>query len=219
MQTYDLTDLEMVKAFGGIPTTGARPNQDTKLGLLISAFSRAIGRYCDRQFLGKAWDGDVDATSTISFGYDGNGWLSFSPWEPREIESVTLDGKSLPLYDPTAPEMETYSLLPLQKTTESTYLGVNLPQRERHGQLAVGSYGTVFVGSGYVGQVDVVAKWGIVGVPEDVELATCISVLDAFRNPEGAASRAMGDFNMVEAQGGGNIPAAARALLGPLQRS
>jgi hypothetical protein len=225
MKSYDLTDLDMVKAFGGIPTTGARPNQDVKLAFLISAYSRAIGRYCDRQFIGKdptaRRDRHVrperDVAQVVRLRRERVP-LARAVGSARDRLRVARRD-ALPAYDSTAPQMQSYSPLPKQKTTEDTILGILLPQRERHGQMAQGSFGTVFTGSGYVGQVDVVAKWGIIGVPEDAELATCIAVLDAFRNPEGAAQRAMGDFSMVEAQGGGNIPAAARALLAPMQRS
>lgn len=225
MQAYDLTDLATVKAYGNIATTGARANQDTKLGILISGYSKAVAKVADRQWLGKdptlggTLTFDPNATSTKSYDYDGDGWLSFAPWEAREIVSVTLDGKLLPLYDPTAPNQETYSPVPKQMTLEGTILGIALPQRERNSPTIVGSYGTFYAANGYAGQIDVVAKWGIIGVDADVEIATCICVMDAFRNPEAASTRNLGGYDMVEADGGGNIPAAARALLIPSMRS
>jgi hypothetical protein len=225
MQAYDLTDLDTVKAYGGMGNSGATANRDTRLGFLISAYSKAVGRYADRQWWGKdpTVGGtivfDPDATATISYDYNGDGWLSLAPWECREIIDVSLDGKSLPLYDPTAPNQEAYSPLPKQKTLERTNLSIQVPRRDRDSAAVVGAYNTIYTGSGYAGQVDVTAKWGIVGVDADVELATCICVMDAFRNPEAAATRAVAGFDMVEAQGGGNIPAAARAILSAVQRT
>jgi hypothetical protein len=193
-----------------------------RLAILISAYSNAVRRYCDRQFVGKnpGPEFDPNSTSTISYEYDGNGYLNLGPWEARQVVSVTLDGKSLPLYNALAPTSESYSPTPRQQTTEGTFLSIALPRRERSSGSYVGHYGTAFVGGGYCGIVDVVAKWGVVDLPRDVELATCIAVGNAYRNPEGAASRSVGEFSMVEVSGNGaNLPQDSRALLAPYQRS
>ena len=207
MKPHDLTTVETAKAFARIKR--ADSTSDLRLPILISAMSRAIGRYTQRQFVGlnhpTSDGGPVDTAVEVArrFAYDGSGYLSLAPYEARSISSVTLDGDALTEYT-TGSDLDSdeYAPRPLQQTPEGTYLSLMLFETNAD---AI---------------VEVTGLWGIVDVPEDVELACLHAVSDAYRNPEGVPSRSIGDGLVVgeDSEEGGSLPRAARALLSPLCR-
>lgn len=205
---HDLTDAATVRAVARIKRTDA--DSTTRLAVLISAMSRAVGRYTARQLLGKLHGVDLNASTVKTFVYDGRGYLSLEPYEAREISSVVLDGTALTVLPASEAIGSTkYIPQPMQKTTEDTYLYLTLPQKPR----ACDTRPSLVV---------VTAKWGVDKVPEDVELATIHAVANAWGNPEGAAQRTIGDGMVIsDTQGndvGGSLPREARNLLAPFKR-
>lgn len=202
----DLTDEATLRAFRPIKRTDAQTT--ARIELLVSAMSNAVRRYTQRDFLGKVSGVDPAATSAKRFVYDGSGYLSLAPFEARTITAVTLDGDALTLLAGGETIGETrYLPEPAQQTPEGTYHYLTLPERS-----AV---------RGRVRIVEVTAAWGIVNMPDDVELATLHAVADAYGNPEGAAQRNLGDGLVLQEgddMSGGSLPRAARALLAPLVR-
>lgn len=205
MKTYDLTTLATAKAFARVKR--ADEDSDGRVELLISGMSKAIRRYTDREFVGlndPASDGgpvDTETPFEREYEYDGSGYLSLSPWDVREIVSVTLNGDALDLLTSGLTLGSTeYAPRPRQRDTLGVYKSLTLPED--------------------CGIVVVNAKWGIVGVDPDVELACLHAVSDAYRNPEGAPQRILGDGAMIgeDSDQGGSLPRAARALLLPLCR-
>jgi hypothetical protein len=182
---------------------------------LINTYSLACARYCDRQFTpertgpGTRWPlkSDAIATGTAKkFRYDGNGVLDMSPFEIRTVTAVVME-TDLPTAQQTtlvagSGSVESdYRFEPPAKSTEGTYLWAVLPRRS---YLALGfSQRTNYVdgdplppSSGYVSgqvgrEVTVTGDWGAPPgfVPLDVQHACKIAVGQAFRNPEGYASR------------------------------
>lgn len=207
-KTSDLTDDATLRAFRPIRNT--QEATTTRIALLISAMSSAIRRYTQREFLGKnLGEGfNPDATETRTFAYDGSGYLSMAPFEARAITTVQLEGDELEAVTGSDSVGSTrYLAQPPQKTTEGTYLYLTLPtiQSCRDRDLLV----------------EVTAKWGIVDLPDDVELAALHAVADAYGNPEGAASRNLGDGLILEEgndEASGSLPRASRALLSALVR-
>lgn len=218
MKSYDLTDLETAKSFARVKR--ADSEADVRLPKLISGASLAIIRYTRREFVGlndaNAEDGvvDVEAFETREFEYDGSGYLSLAPYEAREIESVTLDGRYLEEIVVGATQIGSASFVPSprQKSTEGTFFSLRLPKvriRDHRGS----SFEAVSL-------VEVAAKWGIVGVPEDVELACLHAVAAEYRNPEGMPQRTIGDgLQITEDVGDGSaLPRKSRQLLSPFIR-
>ena len=206
-QSYDLTDSDTVKAFARVRRADA--DADPRITLLISAFSKAIGRYTGRQWLGKAHgiNAGTEVATAKTYSYDGNGYLSLAPYEARDITQVKLDGKVITA-TAAGEQMESdeYVAEPRQKTTEATFLYLLLPRLEEKDTPHA---------------VEVTAKWGIWAVDPDVELACLHAVADAYRNPEGVAQRDIGDgltLGEDADENGGSLPRAARALLTPFRR-
>lgn len=187
---YALTTVDRVK--WQVRKKTADATQDNYLAFLIAAYSRTIGRFVDRQFLGID-PGSLTATSAKSFSYDGSGYLSLSPYEAREIVSVSIDG--------VAVDADKRHGLPRQKTTEGTFLSLELPTK-----------------SDTTTVVEVVAKWGIAEVPEDAELACITAVAERYRSPEGGRTVTNDGLDLDESADAGALPPGARKLLAGLMR-
>lgn len=196
-----LVDLPTAQKYvRGSKTTSK--DDDLVLTLLVNAYSRAIARYTGREFAPRSPGGQSEGTLARTFAYDASGFLSLKPYEARDITAVKIDDETTDL--PTTD----YTLQPRNKTTESTYLWLDLPKR----------------GS----KVTVTGKWGVgdaasTAIPNDVVLACLIAVADAFRNPESFATRSLGELTFTEevgapADGGGSLPLGARRLLYPYRR-
>lgn len=213
MKSYDLTTVDMAKAFARIKR--ADTDADTRLPKIVSGVSRMIARYTRRQFVGmndaQSEDGvvDVDLVETKTFEYDGEGYLSLEPYEAREIVSATLNGRTLTLLQPgERMSTTTYSPSPRAKTREGTYWSLRLPKTN-----------TCRPG-GYEDLVEIEAKWGIVGVDEDLELAALHAIAAEYRNPEGMPQRTIGDgLQITEDEGDGSaLPRKSRQILSGFMR-
>ena len=207
MKTYDLTTTATANVFARIKR--ADSEAAIRVPILVSAMSKAIGRYTQRQFIGlndpTAPGGAIDVGAEVArrYEYDGSGYLSLAPYEARSISAITLDGDALTeRATGGALDSDEYLPRPLMQTPEGTYLSLALPES---------NCGSI---------VEVTGLWGIVDVPADVELACLHAVSDGYRNPEGVPSRSIGDGLILgeDSDEGGSLPRAARALLSPLCR-
>ena len=199
--------------------------QDTLLQMLISAYSDAIHRYTERQFRPKAPATDVEQPVTRRFSYDGRGVLSLVPYELRSLGGAGYGGTGgivlgtdLPtasqqsLVAQTATVESDYRLEPRNGTPEGTYYWLRLPTVSLNGS-----------GRRLGREVTITGYWGVNAVPADVELACLRAVANSFRNPEGHASRSLGDFSLSEVPEDPDtkvsLPLDARALLRPYMRA
>lgn len=214
----DLTTAARARAIGRIRPKGEE--DDTRVDLFVSAASDAVRRYTNRDFLFlTAPDGfDADATSTKTFEYRGGRYLSLGRFEAREIESVTADGQLL--------DADAWKAQPTVTSVVGTYtylsdlpllLGVDLCLNRLPNRTYIGDVGDEFV------DVEVVAKWGVVDLPSDVELAVIDAVTAWFSNPQGARLREFEGVSMDDDGGDGYersaLPLRARLLLEPYRRA
>lgn len=212
---------------------------------LINAYSLAIAKFCNRQFTPER---DASAASparralksdplltaqTKKFRYDGDGYLDFSPYEPRTVTSVVF-GTDLPtssqvtLFAGDTTREAEYRLEPPQKTTEGTFLWAVLPRYDKtrrggwYGWSGWPSAPSSGVVPGYLGGlgVTVTGDWGAADgqIPNDVAHACKIQVGDAFRNPESYTQRAAGGIDITEDTSPGSLSPAVRALCWPYKR-
>jgi hypothetical protein len=180
---------------------------------LVNGFGAAFARYCQRQFTPER-DGTLQkdlllTNQTKKFRYDGNGYLSLAPYEIRTVAEIKID-TDLPgvrILEPGSGSVESeYRLEPRQKTILGTYLWLDLPvydltaARRRHGR-----------------EISVRGDWGAAEgkVPYELELATWITVANAFENPADFASREYAGVTVSEpAETEAHwLPRAARLLL------
>jgi hypothetical protein len=177
---------------------------DSELGeMLINSYSAAVIRYCERQFR------PVETAATKTFAYRGRGFLSFAPYDLRNVTAMSFGGAGVT----TTPLVQNtdYTLEPRGQTPEGTYLYATI----RRDFLPWPVFGWP--------QVVVTGDWGMPAVPADVEQATLIAIADGYRNPEGAASRGLGELAYQEVPepvetAGRSLPPDARALLTPYRR-
>lgn len=219
-----LTDLAAAAAYIGLPATPADGTQDeVNLAGLINSVSRAIRKWCKRQFTPERTGPlktDPIATGTAKvLDYKGKGFVSFRPWEPRTVTSVTI----LAAGDTGTPWALTggqhYVLMPRNRTDEGTYLFMSLITH------ALGQGG---IDSGYGGEqlparrgfrkwpggyaLTVTGDWGMAAIPDDVIEACHIAINEAWANPEDFAQRATGELEAVEIAAPTHSLAGASAL-------
>lgn len=201
---------------------------------LINEASSAIADYCQRQFTPErtaaagrvALLSDPLATGvTKTFVYEGNSYLSFSPYEARTVTTVVL-GCDLPTASQwtlnngsTTVESE-YRLEPRGRSTLGTYLRASVPTTRAlwAGPTLPPPYPQGY----YFGSAAVTGDWGAAAgaVPAAVKRACKITVGDWFRNPEEYARRSGGGVDIEEPSAPeGSLPIGARALLGPYRRT
>jgi hypothetical protein len=174
---------------------------DETIELLINGYSRAVQRYCDRQFR------PAEDNVTRSFSYDGAGYLSLVPYELRALDTISVNvvGGSARTLDPD----RDYVLAPREQTSEGTYFWITFL---RLTPPVAGSY-----------EIAITGDWGCASVPADVETATLIAVSDGYRNPEGGAIRTVGELQYSEVAEASDVrgralPPDSRALLDPFVR-
>lgn len=211
LASYALTTAQKARSYvKRVPTDNSA---DPLLETLINAYSKAIINYVEREFKPKTDD------ATRVFRYDNGGYLSLAPYDLRSVTTVTLYSdlptSSQDVLDPQSDTIESeYRLEPRQGTPEGTYLWMVLPNVTRSAWRRA-----------RVGQVSILGNWGMNETPADVELACLIAVANSYRNPEGFASRSLGELSFTEADtaaavgGAQSLPPDARALLGPYKRN
>jgi hypothetical protein len=208
-------------------------SQDSRIRRLINAYSAAVYSYTRREWL------PLSTAVTRKFTYTGGGFLSFEPFELRNLTSITMY-TDLPTADQrilitgTSTVQGEYRLHPPNRTAEGTYQWLTMPQAA----YGVSSFGTpAYYNNPYpygpVGrtapldfEVTVVGDWGVGFVPDDVELAVLIAIRDAYENPAGMASGIEGGLAFSEEPDATtgpesrarNLPIESRALLAPYKR-
>lgn len=193
-------------------------SQDQLLELLIESYSSAIARYTGRELLPKTPALDTDPIVTRTFRYAGSGVLDFVRFElrPLNLGSIVLysdlpSGSQRTLSAGSSTEEAEYRLEPREQTPEGTYLRLILPELDVPASRRAKGV-----------EVSVSGRWGAGTVPADVKLACLIAVRNAARNPEGFASRSLGELTFSEGPAPPeslSLPRDARGLLAPHRRS
>lgn len=231
--------------------TGKVPQADQsdggKVERLINAYSRAIRNYTLREFKPKTPAADSDQPVTRRFRYDGEGSVSFAPYELRSLGGGGYGGTgAVTLYSDfpgasqrvltqlTSLVQAQFRLGPRQQTPDGTYLWISLPSlkgpRAGANMIGIEQMPTSQLVEGFPIppvyfeiEVSVSGYWGVGAAPADVELACLIAVANQYRDPEGFATRQIGDLSFSEVAEVGDVvgrslPPDARALLGPYRR-
>lgn len=223
-----LTDLLSARQF--VLSDSKDDSQDFRMAKLINAYSRAVYRYTRREWR-------PQATGTRSFTYDGSGVLEFArpDSDARAVTAVTLfsdqpTSSQQVLTAPSPSGQGDWRLGPVGATPEGTYLRLEFTSLIIRPFNTAGfpNYGQSQYWSERLDyKVNVTGNWGIAAtladVPEDVQLACLIAVKDAYVNPEGFASRAIGPLQLTEETAGPSgetfgprdLPPEARSLLDP----
>lgn len=193
----------------------------------INAYSRAGRHFTGREFAPRTPANDADSDVERILPWNGEGSVSLEPYEARSISAVRLHvGLSSPVAVPTSD----WRGGPRSRTDEGTFLWLaiydfaelDVPTPVSPQRLPPGSYDV-----GVVGRWGAGPRYGETGsmVPPDVELACRIAVANAYRNPEGFASRTIGELDVTEetvpldeAHPGLSLPRDSRNLLRPYQR-
>jgi hypothetical protein len=188
--------------------SGMAATDDTNvITLLINGVSNAIAKHCERQFI-------PETAATHTFKYTGDGLINIAPYEIRAITTLTIGG--ITLVAGTGIGDGDYIPQPRDQSAEDTYLWIDTR-----------AYVYKYPRNGYLlapllnqRDVVIVGNFGMAAVPADVEMAALIAVADMYRNPEQAATRGSGDFQISEIQEGGGdpLPSESVKLLAPYVR-
>lgn len=210
MATIDLCTLSDVRAELELPA--ADTTRDTLISSTITACSRAIHTYCQREF-----KTETNGSTTRRFKVPNLAYLvDLAPFDLRSVTAVIIHPEST---TPTTLTATTeYQLAPV--TLVDTYQQVKISPWVA--QMHVGDTPRRF---GYT-LVDVTSTtWGFASVPDDVKRAAIITVaanidrrLDAYDT--GALDLVNSDIGLQPARTPTfSIPTAAMALLGPYRRT
>jgi hypothetical protein len=220
-----LTTLAWVKRH---PSLAKIPElDDDELRDLINTYSRAIRHFTGREFAPMTPADDADPPVERLFDWSGEGSLNLEPYEARAITAVKIYVDDHPAVELVAADWRPG---PRHRSDEGTYFWVSI-QEHRFLQTPL-PYWTSASFAPY--GIGVTGRWGAGAaagaadsrIPPDVDRACRIAVANAYRNPEGFASRRMGEFDVVEevaidVEGGPgelSLPKDARNLLGPYRR-
>lgn len=202
---WDLCTVANVREALELPA--ADTTRDNLIQSLISDFSRAIMRECDREFA-------PAATATRRFQVPaGSLYLDLAPYDLRTVTSLTMNPEASGGTALTA--TTDFQLMPVT-TAQGPYQAIRFSNRltSIHVSQTAQDYGYTLV--------DINGAWGFASVPDDVKRACVIAVQAALRRdltelaiagieepqaiaPEGPATHA--------------IPAASRRLLAPFRRT
>lgn len=208
MSASDLTTIDNVKEAIQLPD--GYPNLDTTLPVMITQASKAIMKYCKRQFA-------PVTTTTRRFRVDGYR-VDFSPWDlqPGGI-TVTLHPETtqpLTLTDGTSGGNAQYMMKPINPE-EGVYQSVQFS-----GYLVIVSQ--TLMAFNYA-LVDVTGTWGFPTIPDDVIRATNITVGSWLTRSAPGATGAYGippmsTMGAPTFRNDWHIPWAAAKLLGEYRR-
>jgi hypothetical protein len=151
LTTIEACEL-MMDRVGVQGPTGREADDQRWIASLINTFSTLAMNYAAREWMPTT--DDLERT----FTYDGDGILSLSPYELRDVTSVTLySDLPVDVRPPYSDLVEGYTLVgyswygePSTMTESGTWLELKLPERRRWCQVAV------------------VGDWGAGVVPDDV---------------------------------------------------
>lgn len=182
--------------------------EEAKVQEAINAYSDAIQQWLGRQFM--PLEGDPLATpdpvyvakTFVAYAAGSRVRVDFDrPGEATELlglpQSIEINGDRD--YAATL-EPASYRLIPRGKTAQGTYFGLHLPL------YPADPYGT---------EIEVTGVWGAGVVPPALRGAVLIAIADGLRNPEGAASRTLGELGIVESNEGPAAGERSGAFLPP----
>lgn len=165
----DLCTLADVRSM--LQKQGTEVDQDSLLQALIGRASRAIMRYCEREFAPQT------SAATRIFEIDGdwgNAFLSLAPYDLRTVTSVKMDTDLGAGFTLTAAE---YRLFP-RPAKDGVYYALRFRPM---------SFGTS-ARFGDVREVQITGDWGFPAVPDDIRHAAIVTVDDWFRRDVAAFS-------------------------------
>ena len=205
-ETTALTTMGAVRAY--CLREEGDSSRDAILAPLLNAFSSAIPRFCEREFY------PTDAL-TRTFSYNGSGYMSFAPYDLREVTTVRVKARTSSDWTDWDEDTD-YALEPTNRTPEGTYLWMRAP--ELANPRATPPRNDV----GLQWMVEITGDWGMSEVPADAELACLISIDWRYKNPSGAQSVDVGELSQDSYYGGGGyvppLPAEAISLLQAIRR-
>lgn len=154
MAAIDLTTRAAVRTF--LQKPAADTNQDALIDTLITAASRAIGNYAQREFV-------PTASATRQFLLRGGYTLDLAPYDLRTVTTITLD-PDLPVAEQTTLTTADYKLRP-KPAVDGTYqqIRLNVTPRDTPGKPSDR-------------EVAISGAWGFAAIPEDVSDA-CIKTV------------------------------------------
>lgn len=199
MAAGDLCTLGDVRQALQVPA--ADTEQDPMINRLITALSKAITRYCGREFVKP----DPDSAATRRFELDvSQPWLDLSPYDARDPVSVRIDpeqagGGTL------LTEHEDYRWWP-RPNPDGVFSAIRfvwLPPALRHG--------------GVWRLVDVNSKWGFAAVPDDVK-ELCVLAVQIWLHQNVSAFSTTFSIDEGRLERPEHLPSAVRAGLASYRR-
>lgn len=214
--TIDLVTLADVRGELELPV--ADTSRDTLIGVVITAVSRAIHTYCQREFKTEA----AGATATRKFRIPvGSHLLDLNPYDVHSTASLGVTINVEDADGGTQLEQGTdYMAMPYGTTnTGGTYTSIQISRDV--GQLHAGQDARRF---GFTPVTVHSQHWGFLTVPEDVKRAAILAVaanmdrrLDAFAGTQDLVETDLGIQPLRAASFA--LPTASLAMLGPYRRT
>jgi hypothetical protein len=214
--TIDLVTLADVRGELELPV--ADTSRDTLIGVVITAVSRAIHTYCQREFKTEA----AGATATRKFRIPvGSHLLDLNPYDVHSTASLGVTINVEDADGGTELEQGTdYMAMPYGTTnTGGTYTSIQISRDV--GQLHAGQDARRF---GFTPVTVHSQHWGFLTVPEDVKRAAILAVaanmdrrLDAFAGTQDLVETDLGIQPLRAASFA--LPTASLAMLGPYRRT
>jgi len=196
----------------------ADTSRDTLIGVVITAVSRAIHTYCQREFKTEA----AGATATRKFRIPvGSHLLDLNPYDVHSTASLGVTINVEDADGGTELEQGTdYMAMPYGTTnTGGTYTSIQISRDV--GQLHAGQDARRF---GFTPVTVHSQHWGFLTVPEDVKRAAILAVaanmdrrLDAFAGTQDLVETDLGIQPLRAASFA--LPTASLAMLGPYRRT
>lgn len=230
-------------AYIGMSVPGVGSQDEMNLYRLINATSRAIRRWCERQFTpergaGGVYDPRALSTDALALGhqrvidYGGEAIVKTRPYEARAITAVDIlaagSGSATPSV--LASDID-FVAMPRDKTDDGTYLYITVRDigNSSLGELLAGvsdrtpSRGFPNWPGGYAFRIT--GDWGMIAPPDDVVEACLVTIDEEWTNPEGYQSRSSGEISATEIVPPARAPAVAspfpqraELLLAPYRR-
>jgi hypothetical protein len=201
MAAQDLTTLAAVQEHRQKLDT-SNTTQDAIIGSLITVASDMIMNYTQREFVDVAGSGDTPTART--YRYEGRGVLPLGQDDARSVTQVRID-------------TDTDSPTTLDATQWKAH-----PTRQRDGVITalhlIGVSGPVQTTQAYpvYREVEVTGTWGWPSVPEQVERACILLVMDLLSRT--SSWRNDDSDGLLPSSGGVAMPLHVRTMLAPYRR-